>query len=91
MKLKFIIGVIIAIIGLSFASCDDDFDYGDTPVITGVQLPANKVDSIIIEKIYKALGCDNWPGFDEVLREPDTLSICHRTLDHNKGEYRVNL
>lgn len=88
MKLKVIIGIIIAIIGMSFASCSDSYDFGDTPAPR--KIPTNKEDSLIIVNVYKAMGCDNWPGFDKkALRLPELWRIAGRTYDEEKGEFQI--
>ncbi len=92
MKLKVIIGIIIAIIGMSFASCSENYDFGETPLPRKV--PTNKEDSLIIVNVYKAMGCDNWPGFDKkALRLPELWRIAGgewgRYYDEDKGEFRI--
>lgn len=94
MKLKVIIGIIIALIGMSFASCNESYDFGDTPAPR--KIPTNKEDSLIIVNVYKAMGCDNWPGFDKkALRLPELWRIAGgkqgRYYDSDKGEFRIGV
>lgn len=89
MKLKVIIGIIIAIIGMSFASCNESYDFGDTPAPRKV--PTNKEDSLIIVNVYKAMGCDNWQDFDKkALRLPELWRIAGSYYDPDKGEFRIS-
>lgn len=86
MKHKLLIAIIAAIVGFSFVSCGDEINYGDTPISN--KIPFNKEDSIIMVKVFKAMGYDKWSSQSSMsLKKPMTWGICDWSYKPQKGEY----
>ena len=58
-KIFFLFGLFIVIL----TSCSDERDFGDTPFY---QMPLNQEDSLVMVKIYKAMGSESWSDKNKI-------------------------
>lgn len=82
-KLFFLFGLFIVIL----TSCSDERDFGDTPFY---QMPLNQEDSLVMVKIYKALGCESWSDKNKIdLKKRDKWPGCTLEYNEESREFRV--
>lgn len=82
-KLFFLFGLFIVIL----TSCSDERDFGDTPFY---QMPLNQEDSLVMVKIYKAMGCESWSDKNKIdLKRRIKWPGCTFEYDKEAKEFRV--